>query len=137
MNSLILRTATAVLMPLLLHFSLFVMLRGHHEPGGGFAAGLVASGAFALYSLAFGVHAARLALRIDPRRLIAIGLVAASVSAVAPLAVGRPPMTGSWTTLRTPSAEPWELGTPMLFDFGVYLTVIGSTLTIILFLEEE
>ena len=56
MTSLILRTATRVLMPLLLLYGLFLLLRGHNAPGGGFAGGLVVAAAYALHSFAFGVN---------------------------------------------------------------------------------
>ena len=67
MNSLLLRTAARFLVTLLLLFSIFLLLRGHNEPGGGFVGGLVAAGAFALYGLASNVVEARRALRVDTR----------------------------------------------------------------------
>ena len=67
-DSLILRTATRLLMPLLLLFSLFELLRGHNEPGGGFVGGLLAAGSLCLYLLAHGPEATRRVLRIDPIR---------------------------------------------------------------------
>jgi multicomponent Na+:H+ antiporter subunit B len=74
MKDLILPTATAYLMPVLLLFSLFLLLRGHNEPGGGFAGGLVAATAFVLLSIAAGVDSARRALGVDPRTLFGCGL---------------------------------------------------------------
>ena len=64
MTSSILQTATRVLMPLLLLFAVFLLLRGHNEPGGGFVGGLVVAASFVLYSIAFGVDAARRALLV-------------------------------------------------------------------------
>ena len=72
MRGLILRTATTWLMPVLLLFSLFLLLRGHNEPGGGFAGGLVAAAAFVLLSVSSGVKVARGALPVDPRSLIVV-----------------------------------------------------------------
>ena len=66
MTSLILRTATRFLMPLLLLFALFLLFRGHNEPGGGFVGGLVVAAAFVLYAIAYGVDAGRRALLVDP-----------------------------------------------------------------------
>ncbi|MCG8667950.1 MAG: hypothetical protein MI867_00930, partial [Pseudomonadales bacterium] len=66
-DSLILRTATLIVLPLQLVFSLFLLLRGHDEPGGGFIGGLVAAGAFALYLYAYGVHALKQLLRVSPK----------------------------------------------------------------------
>jgi len=74
-NTLILRTATLFLMPLQLLFSVFLLLRGHDEPGGGFIAGLVASGAVVLFLFSYGVREARSLLRVDPRDFLAAGLL--------------------------------------------------------------
>ena len=66
MRSLILTTATRYLLPLMLLFSVFLLFRGHHDPGGGFIGGLVASAAFALYGFAYGMPEARRVLLFDP-----------------------------------------------------------------------
>ncbi|MFH1085957.1 MAG: MnhB domain-containing protein, partial [Chloroflexota bacterium] len=73
MTSLILRTMARYLLPLSLMFSIFLFLRGHNEPGGGFVAGLVAAAAFALYAIAYGSAAARPVLWIEPRLVIGRG----------------------------------------------------------------
>lgn len=137
MTSIILRTATRFLLPLLLLFSLFLLLRGHNEPGGGFVGGLVAASSFALYALAFGVSAAREVLGRDPRTLIGVGLLAALGSGIVSLAVRQPLMTGQWGVIHTTGLGQVHVGTPVLFDLGVYLVVMGITLTIILTLAEN
>lgn len=135
--SLILRTATRFLLPLLLLFSLFLLLRGHNSPGGGFVGGLVAAAAFALYALAFDVAAARQLLRIDPRQLIAVGLLVALASGMVAWLAREPFMTARWGDITLPGIGPVPLGTPLIFDLGVYLVVVGVMLTIILSLAEE
>lgn len=137
MLSLVLRTATRFLLPLMLLFSIFLLLRGHNEPGGGFVAGLVAAAAFALYSLASDVDAARHALQFDPHSLIGIGLLLALASGAAPLFSGTQFLTGQWTQLALPVVGQFDLGTPLFFDIGVFLVVLGVTLMIIFSLEEE
>jgi len=137
MISLILRTATRFLLTLLLLYSVFLLLRGHHEPGGGFVAGLVAAGAFALYAIAYDVKAARRALRADPRALIALGLLVAAGSGAASFLGRKPFLSGQWIAFTLPGPTRFDLGTPLLFDVGVYLTVVGVTLLIILSLTEE
>lgn len=137
MNSLILRTATRLLFTLLLLFSIFILLRGHNEPGGGFIAGLVTGGAFVLYAMAYDVDTARRALRIEPLALIGLGLLLAAGSGFLPLFSGEPFLTGKWISLDWLDAEPIKLGSPVIFDIGVYLVVIGASLTIILTLAEE
>jgi multicomponent Na+:H+ antiporter subunit B len=131
-TSLILQATTRFMLPVLLLFSVFLLLRGHNSPGGGFAGGLVAAAAYTLYALAFGPAAAREAVRADTRRLIGVGLLVAAAGGAAGLLVGRPWFTGLW-------AHPGgvHLGTPLVFDVGVYLTVAGMVLTIILTLAEE
>lgn len=137
MRSVILTTATAYLLPLLLLFSVFLLLRGHNEPGGGFAGGLVAAASFALLATGSGVEAARRALRVDPRTLIAAGLLVALASGIPGVLGGEPYMTGVWWTIELPGGASFDLGTPLVFDIGVYLAVIGTVLAIVFALEEE
>lgn len=136
MISIILRTATTLLVPLLLLFSVFLLLRGHNEPGGGFIGGLVAASAYALYAFAFDVRSTRAALRLQPRTFIVIGLSIAALTGLLPLVFGRPFLTALWAELPMFGGT-LDLGTPLLFDAGVYVAVLGVTLTIILALAEE
>jgi multicomponent Na+:H+ antiporter subunit B len=135
MTSLILSTATRYLLPLLLLFSIFLLLRGHDEPGGGFVGGLVAAAALALHAIAYGVTMARRLLGIDPLALIGLGLLAAALSGLISAATGLPFMTGLWTRGALPVLG--KVGTPLLFDLGVYLVVIGVVTTIVFALSEE
>lgn len=136
MTSLILRTTTRYLTPLLLIFSVFLLWRGHNQPGGGFAGGLVAAATFALLSIAFGAAQARRVLQVEPHVLIGVGLLIALASGVIGMLSGYPFMTGVWGYLQLPGFAPVDVGTPVLFDLGVYLVVIGVTLLIIFSLEE-
>ena len=137
MRGLILPTATTYLMPVLVLFSLFLLLRGHNEPGGGFAGGLVAAAAFVLLSVASGVAVARRALQVDPRSLIGVGLLLMLASGViAPLLYGEPYLTSHWWTIPVGAYEV-AVGTPLLFDIGVYLAVAGTVLLLVFSLEEE
>jgi multicomponent Na+:H+ antiporter subunit B len=137
MTSLILRTAARYLLPLLLLFSLFVFGRGHNEPGGGFVGGLIAAAAFVLYTIAYDAGAARRALSVEPRGLIGLGLLIALGSGLISLLNGQPFMTGQWGKLDLPGFGKVEISTPLLFDLGVYLAVLGVTLVIIFALAEE
>ena len=130
MSSLILRTATRVLMPLLLLYGLFLLLRGHNLPGGGFAGGLVVAAAYSLNSFAFGAAAARRALLVDPSRLIGVGLLLALASGLVPVVFGKAFLTAQWF------APAFGLGTPLFFDLGVFLVVIGVVLTMTFMLME-
>ena len=135
MTSIILSTATRYMLPLMLLFSVFLLLRGHNEPGGGFVGGLVAAAAFSLYAFAFGVERARQALRVDSRTLIGVGLLIAVSSGLVALLTLQPFMTGVWGDNPLPVVG--KVGTPVLFDVGVYFVVIGVTLTIIFSLAES
>lgn len=133
--SLILTTASTFLMPLLMLFSVFLLLRGHNAPGGGFSGGLVAAAAFALYGIASGPDAARRALVVDPRRLIPVGLLLALGSGLLPFFARLPFLTGLWASVPM-GDRVLSLGTPLLFDAGVYFVVLGVTLTVILTLAQ-
>jgi multicomponent Na+:H+ antiporter subunit B len=135
MASIILSAAARLLLPLLLLFSVFVLFRGHNDPGGGFVGGLVASAAFALYAIAHGVEKAREVLTVAPHTLIGIGLLFALGSGLVALFQGAPFMTGIWSELELPVLG--KLGTPLGFDVGVYCTVIGVVLLIVFSLAEE
>jgi multisubunit Na+/H+ antiporter MnhB subunit len=133
MQSLILSTATRLLVGLILVFAAYLLWRGHHLPGGGFAGALVAATGFALFTLAEGPEAVRRALRIDPRRIIAAGLVLVLAVGALPLFVDRPFLTGLWWS----PGNDLKLGTPLVFDIGVFLVVLGTVLTLLLALEEN
>jgi len=134
MNSLIMRTATRLLLPLLMIYSVFLLLRGHNEPGGGFVGGLVAAVAITLYALAYDVHAARRVSWADPQTMIGVGLALALLAGVIGLLAGVPFLTGLWTVFEVPGVG--KLGTPLLFDFGVYLLVSGISMLIVFSVAE-
>ncbi|HVL69976.1 MAG TPA: Na+/H+ antiporter subunit B [Vicinamibacterales bacterium] len=137
MTSLILRTASGVLQPVLLLYSIFLLVAGHNGPGGGFAGGLVAASAFALHALAHDARSARRALGVHPRTVLAVGLLVAALSGIWGLLAGRAFLTGLWTELPLPGGGYLPIGTPLLFDAGVYLLVLGMVLLIVFPLAEE
>jgi multicomponent Na+:H+ antiporter subunit B len=134
MKSLILKTASEYLLPLLLLFSLFILLRGHYEPGGGFVGGLIASIAFVLHFFANGEKKTREFIRIHPGVFIPVGLSLSLISGSIPLFAGIPFMTGLW--IPEPFPVIGMVGTALFFDIGVYFVVIGVALTIIFSIAE-
>lgn len=136
MSSLILRTITGLFFSLMMLLSFFIFLRGHNEPGGGFIGGLIAAAAFILFVIAFSPDIARRILFVDPNILIGVGLLSAVSSGLIPVFIGQPFLTGLWMNPVLFGNE-LHIGTPLLFDIGVYLAVIGFTLTSIYSLEEE
>jgi multicomponent Na+:H+ antiporter subunit B len=129
-TSQIFRAAVRVLMPLLLLFALFLLLRGHNDPGGGFVGGLVVAAAFALYSIAYGVEKAREALLVEPLTLMGVGLLIALASGMPALLRGQPFLSAQWL-------DTVPLGTPLVFDVGVFLVVQAVMLMMIFSLAEE
>lgn len=139
MNSTILRTASKALLPIFLLASLIILLRGHNEPGGGFIGGLMAVIAVALYAIAAGPDQARKALRFDALNIAGVGLLAATVAGLWGQAVHGAFLQGVWPYYGPNEAGKLEglpVGSILLFDAGVYLTVLGAVSAIIFALED-
>jgi multisubunit Na+/H+ antiporter MnhB subunit len=137
MPSLILKTATRLLVGLILTFSVYLLLRGHNAPGGGFSAALVAGTGFALIAIAEGPAVVRQAVRIAPQKIAMGGLGVALISGLAAPMVGRPFFTGIWWIWEYGQNSELAVGTPLFFDIGVFFAVSGTILTLILALEEN
>jgi len=131
-GSVLLRQGILPLSALLALVSLMLLWRGHNLPGGGFIGGLVAASAAVLVALAFGTTRARALLRVSPLALLAGGLGIAACAGLVGLFHGEPFLTGNWIF---PGELP--LGTPLLFDVGVFLTVLGAVLHMLLGLLER
>lgn len=136
MNSLIFRTFSPFVSALTLVFSVFVTLRGHNDPGGGFIGGLIAASAFALLGLSHGVPTVRRALRFHPLAFAGFGLMIAVLSGLASILFRKPFLTGLWTFPSLFGVEV-ALSTPMVFDIGVFFVVAGTMTSIALSLEQR
>ena len=116
--------------------SIWILLRGHNAPGGGFIGGLIAAIGVIVLALAAGPVAARRAMRLPPVVVAGIGLFAAAASAIPGVLAGEPALTHLWTTLDL-GIVVLDLGTTLVFDIGVYLVVVGMATGVTLpFLEE-
>ena len=136
MKTLILRTASNYLLPILLLFSIFILLRGHYLPGGGFVGGLIASIAFVLHAFANGLKNTKRLLKFHPGFLMPVGLSVAFLSGILPvLALDEPFMTSLWMHHAIPVIG--KLNTALFFDIGEYIVVQGVTLTIIFTISES
>jgi multicomponent Na+:H+ antiporter subunit B len=129
MNTLIFRTMAPIISGLMFLFSVFILLRGHNEPGGGFIGGLIAAAAVAIYAMAFGVGETRRRLRINPIVLSGLGVVIAASSGLLAAFAAAPYLTALWL-------PNYIFGVPGLFDIGVYLTVGGMVSAVALALED-
>jgi len=138
MNSLIFSTISRLLVGLMLLFSVFLLWRGHNEPGGGFIGGLVAAAGIIVYGLAEGPLMMRKLLRVNPRILVLIGLLTAIVAGILPLLQNSAFLTGLWLFIgATATDKGLAIGTPLLFDIGVYLVVVGGVAGMVIAFEEE
>lgn len=136
MQTLIFRTIAPYLCALMILFSIFVCLRGHNEPGGGFIGGLIAASAFAVYGIAFGVSAVRKAIIVHPMAVAGFGLFFGALTGLISLFFEQPFFTGQWIFPEIFGATV-ALSTPMFFDIGVYFVVVGAITSIALALEED
>lgn len=136
MRTVIFRTVAPYLTSLMVLFSIFVLLRGHNEPGGGFIGGLIAASAFAVYGIACGVSPVRRALYFHPMALSGFGLLLATLSGLLSLFFDVPFLTGLWTSPDLFGVK-LDLSTPLFFDIGVYFVVVGSITSVALALEER
>lgn len=136
MNSIILRTFTPLLVSLMVVFSIFVLFRGHNEPGGGFIGGLIAASAFCVLGIASGPESVRRALRFPPLAIAGLGLFFGTISGVVAVLFEEPFLTGKWYFPETDLDVKIPIATPVLFDIGVWLVVVGSVVAIVTVLAE-
>lgn len=118
--------------------AIYLLLRGHNLPGGGFIGGLATAISLVLLSLALGLKEIHRVMRFDPVRVAAGGLVVALGTSAAPVLFGRPFLEHfSLHLSRVPLIGELHVGTPLLFDFGVYLVVVGITAKIVFVLAKS
>ncbi len=128
MNSVILQIASRHLKYILWIFAVMALLRGHNHPGGGFIGGLLASLSFVIRGLAFSVEEVRLKMKFKPEYYIGTGLILVLLSTVPGFFASGIIMKGTWGTINLPLDIGIKLGTPLLFDIGVFLAVTGVSL---------
>lgn len=130
-NDVILQTVTKIVFFIIILFSLHLFFAGHYYPGGGFIGGLMSSGALVLLLLAFDIKTLGELLPVDYKKIIAIGLLFSVGTATGSLFFNVPFLTHYFTEAYLPILGKTSLHTAMLFDTGVYLVVVGVTMTII------
>ncbi len=135
MRTIIFRTIAPYLTALMVLFSIFVLLRGHNQPGGGFIGGLIAASALAIFGIACGVDSVRKAIVVHPMAISGAGLLLAALSGMMSFFRGQALLTSQWLTVDLFGVE-IALSTPLVFDIGVYLVVVGAIGSIALELEE-
>jgi multicomponent Na+:H+ antiporter subunit B len=117
--------------------AIYLLLRGHNLPGGGFIGGLATAISLVLLNLALGAEAMHRVIRIDPVRVAAAGLLLAILTALAPALFGAALLEHTHVHLHLPLLGEVHTGTPLLFDVGVYLVVVGVTAKIVFVLAKS
>ncbi|MDH4654946.1 MULTISPECIES: monovalent cation/H+ antiporter subunit A [unclassified Pseudomonas] len=130
-HPLILETLSRLMLPLALLISVFIFLRGHNLPGGGFIAGLVTAVALVLQYIASGIAWVEQRLPLNYQRMAGAGVLIAGLTGLGSWAFGRNFLTSAFGHFELPLVGEFELATAMLFDLGVYLAVVGSTLLVL------
>ena len=131
LHPMLLGTVSQSLLPLALLVSVFIFLRGHNEPGGGFIAGLVTAVALILLYIARGVDWTQQRMSFQYQPIAVVGVAIAALTGIGSWAFGHNFLTSAFGHFSIPYIGEIELVTPMLFDLGVYLTVVGATLMIL------
>jgi multicomponent K+:H+ antiporter subunit A len=137
MSSLILTTVTRLVFFVVLLFSLYLLLRGHNSPGGGFIAGVMTALAILLQAIASDLRYVRRVFRMEPRLLAGVSLLTSLTTGLVPMLLGYPFLTSTFTHLHAPWLGEIELASAFMFDLGVYGVVVGGTLLMIMTLAEE
>jgi multicomponent Na+:H+ antiporter subunit B len=128
MNSTLLQIAAKYLKFIFLTFAILALIQGHNHPGGGFIGGLIAALTAVYNSMAFTAHTVERQLKIKPEHYMGMGLICTLLSLLPSVLSGTPLMKGSWISFNSSIIGTIKLGTPLLFDIGVFFTVIGVTL---------
>ncbi|MUG22388.1 Na(+)/H(+) antiporter subunit B [Paenibacillus macerans] len=136
-NNVILKSVTRVAVVIIFTFSIYLFLNGHHQPGGGFIGGLSTAAAIVLLYLSFGIEKVRENIRIDFKKLAAIGVLIAVGTGMAGAVFGKPFLFQIFGHVDLPIFGDTELASAMIFDTGVALAVIGTAVVIILGISED
>lgn len=130
-NDVILRTISKVVIFIVLTFALYLFLAGHNSTGGGFIGGLMTASALVLLSMAFGMNMSEKVVPVNFRLMTAVGLLIAYLTAMGSFLFDAPFLSHAFGHFNLPLLGDTELATAVLFDLGVYLAVVGVTMTII------
>ncbi|WP_018752081.1 Na+/H+ antiporter subunit A [Paenibacillus sanguinis] len=131
-NNVILRTISSVAVLIIITFSFYLFFAGHHQPGGGFIGALMTSAALILLTMVSGLDTIQQVIPLNFRKLTAAGLLVAALTGVGSFLFKLPFLSHSFGYFYLPILGKTELATAVLFDLGVFMTVIGITMTIIL-----
>ncbi len=136
-NNIILETSIKVLLFFIVLYSVYIFTAGHYYPGGGFIGGLMTAGAIVLLLITYDIKTVAQFLPVNYRIITAIGLLFAIGTSAGALIFNVPFLTHAFTDIDLPVLGELSLHTAVLFDLGVYLVVVGVTMTIIQTIGED
>jgi multicomponent Na+:H+ antiporter subunit B len=136
-NDVILHTVTKIAVIIIFTFSIYLFYGGHHNPGGGFIGGLSVASGITLLLLAFDIETFRKNIPFNFKNVAAVGVLIAIVTGMGGLFFGQPFLTQTFGYFNLPIFGKTELATALLFDTGVALAVIGTSVTIILTISDD
>ena len=133
----LLATGARTMIPALIVFSVYLLVVGHDQPGGGFAGGLVGAAAILLIYLAYGDRGVRRAVATEPEVIAGIGVGVAVGAGVLGLVIDGSFLAAVTASITLPLLGDIKLASVLVFDIGVYLVVVGLVATAILRLGTE
>lgn len=136
-NDVMLQTVTKVVTFIILMFAVHIFFAGHYTPGGGFVGGLLTASAIVLLMLAFDIETVKKIVPFNYVMMTAIGLLLALGTASASIIFNVPFFTHAYDYFELPLFGETSLHSAALFDLGVYLVVVGVTMTIIQTIGED
>jgi len=132
-----LQTATKILVYIIMTFSIYILFAGHHNPGGGFIGGLITASALVLLYIAFDFRTVRDILPVDFKLLAATGVIVSVLTGTASFLFDVPFLSQTFRYVDLPLLGKTELASAFIFDLGVYMVVVGTTMTIITSISED
>lgn len=136
-NDVIIRTVTKVAVVIIFTFAINLFVSGHHFPGGGFIGGLAFSSGIVLLFLTYDIESVRKNMPVDFKILAAVGVLIAVLTGIGSFLFDAPFLTQTFGYFEIPIFGETELATAVLFDIGVALAVIGTSLTIIMSIGDD
>lgn len=132
-----LQTAAKILVFIIMIFSVYVLFAGHNNPGGGFIGGLITSSALVLLYLAFDLQSVRNIIPFRFNQLAAAGVLTAVLTGTVSLFLNVPFLSQTFKYVDLPFLGTTEVASALVFDLGVYMAVVGTTMTIITSISED
>lgn len=137
LNNIMLHTITRLVVFILLAFSIFLFFAGHNNPGGGFIGGLMTAAALLLLYLAFDLKTLKVIIPFNYTFMIALGLVLSLGTGIISMIFGYPFLTQFDDYFTFPIVGEVHLATAVIFDVGIYLSVVGVAILAILTIAED